>query len=122
MSDESFDAVTVAFGGGNFENLEKWLSEIYRVLKPGGQAYILEFSHPTVFPFKQLYFFYFLKVLPFLGKMFSKDNSAYTYLPESVKKFPSGSLFEKKLKDLQFKEINTKKLTLGIASIYRGTK
>src|SRR5699024_11111007 len=90
FSDGTFDAVTVAFGVRNFENLEKGLHDIRRVLRPGGKAIILELSNPTVFPIKQLFQFYFNKITPAMGKLISKDNRAYTYLPESVAQFPDG--------------------------------
>jgi demethylmenaquinone methyltransferase/2-methoxy-6-polyprenyl-1,4-benzoquinol methylase len=90
---ECFDAVTVAYGVRNFENLEKGLADINRVLKPGGKAVILEFSKPKVFPVKQLYHFYFNYITPGIGKLFSKDARAYTYLPESVAAFPDGAAF-----------------------------
>jgi len=93
FEDNTFDAVTVAFGVRNFENLEKGLSDIYRVLKPGGKAVILEFSNPKKFPIKQLYNFYFKFITPTIGKFFSKDSSAYEYLPESVAQFPDGQKF-----------------------------
>lgn len=122
FKDNNFDAVIVAFGVRNFENLEKGLSEMNRVLKPGGKAVILEFSKPTVFPFKQLYHFYFRWVLPKIGKIVSKDNAAYTYLPESVNEFPFGNQFLEILKKTGFKNTTCKPLTLGISSIYIGEK
>lgn len=117
-----FDAVTVAFGVRNFEDINQGLSEIYRVLKPNGACLILEFSKPTQFPLKQLYNFYFTQILPLSGKFFSKDESAYTYLPESVKAFPSGKEFTEILQNIGFKTIKLKKLSFGIASIYFATK
>ena len=93
FEEDSFDAVTVAYGVRNFENLEKGLADICRVLKPGGKAVVLEFSKPKVFPVKQLYKFYFNYVTPSIGKLFSKDARAYTYLPESVAAFPDGATF-----------------------------
>lgn len=122
FEDNNFDAVIVAFGVRNFENLEKGLSEMNRVLKPGGKAVILEFSKPTVFPFKQLYSFYFRWVLPKIGKIVSKDNAAYTYLPESVNEFPFGNQFLEILNKTGFKNTTCKPLTLGISSIYIGEK
>ncbi|MGI8893606.1 MAG: bifunctional demethylmenaquinone methyltransferase/2-methoxy-6-polyprenyl-1,4-benzoquinol methylase UbiE [Bacteroidia bacterium] len=118
----SFDAVTVAFGVRNFENLDKGLSEMYRILKPGGLAVILEFSKPTAFPFKQLYNFSFKNILPSIGKIFSDDKQAYTYLPDSVQAFPYGQNFLNHLSKAGFKEGKSKKLTFGIASIYTGRK
>jgi len=122
FEDNTFDAVIVAFGVRNFENLEKGLSEMNRVLKKGGRAVILEFSKPTVFPFKQLYNFYFRWILPKVGKLVSKDNAAYTYLPESVKEFPYGDDFLKILDKTGYKNTTCKPLTLGISSIYVGEK
>lgn len=122
FEDNKFDAVIVAFGVRNFENLEKGLKEMNRVLRPGGKAVILEFSKPTVFPFKQLYNFYFRWILPKIGKLVSKDNAAYTYLPESVNEFPFGNDFLNILTKTGFKNTQCKPLTLGISSIYVGEK
>jgi demethylmenaquinone methyltransferase/2-methoxy-6-polyprenyl-1,4-benzoquinol methylase len=119
---DTFDAVTVAFGVRNFENLEKGLAELYRVTKPGGKIAILEFSKPQTFPLNFLYNFYFKYILPFIGKMISKDMSAYSYLPESVEKFPFGEAFLSKLKNAGFNNTQWKKLTFGISSIYIGVK
>jgi demethylmenaquinone methyltransferase / 2-methoxy-6-polyprenyl-1,4-benzoquinol methylase len=120
--DASFDAVTVAFGVRNFENLEKGLSEIHRVLKPGGMIMVLEFSKPGRFPVKQLYGTYFRYILPAIGKMISKDNAAYSYLPASVKAFPDGQDFLNILNSTGFTNNCQKPLTFGIASIYTGLK
>lgn len=122
FDDNNFDAVIVAFGVRNFENLEKGLTEMNRVLNTGGKAVILEFSKPTIFPFKQLYNFYFRWVLPKIGKLVSKDNAAYTYLPESVNEFPHGQDFLDVLAKTGFKNTRCKALTLGISSIYIGEK
>ncbi len=122
FEDNTFDAIIVAFGVRNFENLEKGLSEFYRVLKPNGVAVVLEFSKPRSFPFKQLYNFYFNRILPVFGKIISKDQSAYTYLPESVKKFPDGQDFLSLLTSLGFKNKKMKSLTLGISTIYMAEK
>lgn len=118
FKDEEFDAFTVGFGVRNYENLEQGLSEMKRVLKPNGVGAILEFSKPRVFPIKQLYYAYFKWIMPLLGKWFSKDSSAYTYLPESVMAFPEGEDFEDICKKVGFKHLKTKALTGGIASIY----
>ena len=117
-----FDAVTVAFGVRNFENLERGLQEMHRVLKGGGKLVVLEFSKPTIFPFRQLYNFYFKYILPIIGKLTSKDNRAYTYLYESVQAFPDGDKFLTVLNKIGFKDIQCKPLTLGICSIYIGYK
>ncbi|MFC5272046.1 bifunctional demethylmenaquinone methyltransferase/2-methoxy-6-polyprenyl-1,4-benzoquinol methylase UbiE [Adhaeribacter terreus] len=118
----SFDAITCAFGVRNFENLEKGLSEMNRVLKPGGRVVILEFSKPTAFPMKQAYNFYFKNILPVFGKMISKDQSAYTYLPESVQAFPDGRSFLGILDKVGFKQTQWQSLTFGICSIYTAIK
>lgn len=122
FSDQSFNILTSAFGVRNFENLDKGLDEMFRVLQPGGVALILEFSKPIHFPFKQFYNFYFFNVLPFIGRIFSKDNSAYTYLPESVDAFPDGKEFLKKMRQAGFDNVVQKRLTFGVASIYIGEK
>ncbi len=118
----SFDAAIVAFGARNFEHLEKGLSEMCRVLRKGGKIVVLEFSKPTVFPFKQLYFFYFRTVLPLIGKLISKHREAYDYLPESVMKFPAGSEFLEILQKVGFVSVKEERLTFGIATVYVGTK
>lgn len=117
-----FDAVTVAFGVRNFENLNKGLFEIFRVLKPGGMIVVLEFSRPRKFPFKQLYRFYFKFILPKIGRVVSSDKAAYTYLPESVEAFPDGEDFIHILHQVGFKNTQCRSLTFGISSIYIGTK
>jgi demethylmenaquinone methyltransferase/2-methoxy-6-polyprenyl-1,4-benzoquinol methylase len=122
FEENKFDAVTVAFGVRNFENLEKGLVEIFRVIKPGGMVVVLEFSRPRKFPFKQLYSFYFKIVLPRIGQIISKDKVAYTYLPESVEAFPDGQDFLRILNSIGFKETACKTLTFGISSIYTGRK
>jgi demethylmenaquinone methyltransferase/2-methoxy-6-polyprenyl-1,4-benzoquinol methylase len=122
FEENKFDAVIVAFGVRNFENLDQGLTEMYRVLKPGGRMVVLEFSKPHMFPFKQLYHFYFTFVLPKIGKVISKDPAAYTYLPESVQAFPDGKNFISILDRLGFKDTLCKPLTLGISSLYTGIK
>ena len=122
FSDNSFDAVIVSFGVRNFENLQKGLSDMFRVTKPGGYCLILEFSNPRKFPMKQLYTFYSKYCLPFLGKIISKDPSAYTYLPESVKAFPDGPEFIQIFKSVGYSETNWIPMTGGICSIYIGQK
>lgn len=119
---ESFDVAIVAFGVRNFEDLDAGLAEMNRVLKPGGEIVVLEFSKPKSFPFKQIYNFYFNNVLPLFGKLISKDNAAYTYLPESVKVFPEGEAFLKRLQGNGFDSCTSKPLTAGISSIYHGIK
>lgn len=122
FGENNFDAVTVAFGVRNFENLEKGLAEIYRVIKPGGMVVVLEFSRPRTFPFRQLYSFYFKFILPKIGRFISSDKAAYTYLPESVEAFPDGDGFLHRLNSVGFKNTKCKALTFGISSIYTGLK
>ncbi len=120
--DNTFDAVTVAFGVRNFENLEKGLSEIHRVLRPGGKAIILELSNPTAFPVKQLYNLYFHKIVPAFGRLISKDSSAYSYLPESVAKFPDGERFAQITDKVGFASTIVKPQTFGFCTIYEASK
>jgi len=117
-----FDAVTVAFGVRNFEHLERGLAEMYRVLKPGGQVVILEFSRPARFPMKQLYRFYFKQILPWVGGVLSGDRQAYAYLPASVFAFPEGETFLKILSSVGFEQVSQQRFTCGIATLYVGKK
>ena len=118
----TFDAVSVAFGIRNFENLERGLSEIQRVLKPNGRAVILEFSMPERFPIKQLYALYFKHLLPAIGKAVSKDGNAYSYLPLSVEQFPKPKVFLRMLAEKGLENGMAKPLSFGIASLYTSTK
>lgn len=118
--DATFDVVTVAFGVRNFEHLELGLKEMCRVLRPGGKVIILEFSMPEHFPMKQLYKFYFRHILPTLGGWISGNKNAYTYLPESVMKFPQGQTFLDIMKNCGFETPIQRKLSFGIASLYVG--
>ena len=118
----SFDAVTVAFGVRNFEHLEKGLSEIHRVLKPNGIFVILETSVPTKTPFKQGYKFYTKFILPAIGKLFSKDRSAYSYLSESASLFPFGEVLNNILRQIGFIDVNDHPQTFGVATIYTASK
>jgi demethylmenaquinone methyltransferase/2-methoxy-6-polyprenyl-1,4-benzoquinol methylase len=120
--ENKFDAVIVAFGVRNFENLEQGLAEMLRVLKPGGRMIVLEFSKPNKFPFKQIYNFYFKFILPKIGRLISRDPAAYTYLPESVQAFPDGQAFTSILDRLGYKQTSCKPLTFGISSLYTGIK
>ena len=122
FEDASFDALTVGFGVRNYENLEKGLSDMLRILRPGGKAVILEFSKPKKFQIKQVFGFYSKRVIPFLGKLISKDKRAYAYLPESVEAFPEGTDFETIMTKLGYKEVNSILLSGGIATIYMGLK
>lgn len=117
-----FDAAIVAFGVRNFENLQKGLREVLRVLKPGSPFIILEFSKPGHFPVKQLYNFYFKRILPKIGRLFSKDKSAYRYLPESVLSFPEGKYFLGEMRTAGFQSTKQKRMTFGVATIYFGIK
>ena len=119
---QTFDAVTVAFGVRNFEHLEKGLCEICRVLKIGGKVVILEFSVPQNRFFRGFFNFYFFRVLPFLGRLLSKDSQAYNYLPDSVQSFPHGAEFKKIMEKCGFSEIRIKPLTFGIVYIYTGIR
>lgn len=121
FSKGEFDAATVAFGVRNFENLEKGLKELRRVVKDNGNIYILEFSKVEGL-LGPLYMFYFKNILPQIGKLVSKDNRAYTYLPDSVNAFPFGEKMKRILLDVGFSTVEYKKLSLGIATIYKATK
>jgi demethylmenaquinone methyltransferase/2-methoxy-6-polyprenyl-1,4-benzoquinol methylase len=120
--DNMFDAAMVAFGVRNFEDLEKGLLEMNRVLQPGAPLLVLEFSKARRFPIKQLYAFYSFTFLPFIGKMISKDARAYNYLPESIKAFPSGGDFLSIMKQCNYDDRRQIPLTSGIATIYIGHK
>ncbi|WP_247237679.1 bifunctional demethylmenaquinone methyltransferase/2-methoxy-6-polyprenyl-1,4-benzoquinol methylase UbiE [Telluribacter sp. SYSU D00476] len=122
FSDNYFDAVIVSFGVRNFENLLAGLSDMNRVMRPGGTCVIVEFSKPRSFPFRHLYNFYFKYILPTIGKIVSKDSSAYTYLPESVQAFPDGRDFLTIFEQAGFKNTKCIPLTFGICSIYTGQK
>ena len=118
FKDNTFDAMTVGFGVRNFGNLEKGLSEMHRVLKNGAPLVVLEVSEPDTFPIKQIFSIHFNYILPFVGKIFSKDDRAYSYLPESVKAFPKGTKFVEILKKVGFKNVKYKPLTFGICAMY----
>ncbi|MBI3134939.1 MAG: bifunctional demethylmenaquinone methyltransferase/2-methoxy-6-polyprenyl-1,4-benzoquinol methylase UbiE [Bacteroidetes bacterium] len=117
-----FDAFTVGFGVRNFENLEKGLGEMLRVLKPGGTGVILEFSKPKKFPVKQYFRFYSKYIIPKVGSAISKDKSAYAYLPESVAAFPEGQDFTAIMEKVGYRDITSKLVSGGIATIYVGKK
>ncbi|GIV59311.1 bifunctional demethylmenaquinone methyltransferase/2-methoxy-6-polyprenyl-1,4-benzoquinol methylase UbiE [Rhodocaloribacter litoris] len=121
FSDSQFDAVLVAFGVRNFENLEQGLRQIARVLRPGGVLVVLEFSRPRRFPVKQLYRFYARHILPRVGRSLSRNEGAYQYLPDSIAAFPDGPHFLDIMEKAGFKDLRWKPLTFGIASLYKGT-
>ena len=122
FADNNFDAITVGFGVRNFADINKGLHEMHRVLKPKGMLVVLEFSKPKIFPIKQVYQFYFSFILPLVGRLISKHSIAYTYLPDSVEKFPEGQTFLEMMKKNGFVEVRQIPLTFGIASLYLGNK
>jgi demethylmenaquinone methyltransferase / 2-methoxy-6-polyprenyl-1,4-benzoquinol methylase len=122
FDDNIFDVAMVAFGVRNFSDPRKGLSEMKRVIRDGGMIMVLEFSKPSGFPFKPLYNFYFRNILPLFGRFFSRDKAAYTYLPDSVMKFPDNEEFLKLLVQAGCSDTHQIKLTGGVASIYTGTK
>lgn len=122
FADNSFDATMAAFGVRNFANVRGGLEDMARILRPGGKMMVLEFSKPTIFPFKQLFNLYFKYILPFIGKLTSKDKKAYGYLYESVQAFPEGQDFLDLLTDIGLKNAQCTKLSLGICSIYTAIK
>ncbi len=122
FDDETFDAAMVAFGVRNFEDMNQGLAEILRVLKPGGLLVVLEFSKPRSLVFKKIFNFYFFRILPFIGSLFSKDASAYSYLPESVNTFPDRIDFLDIMRKVGFTDTCFEELTMGIACLYCGKK
>jgi demethylmenaquinone methyltransferase / 2-methoxy-6-polyprenyl-1,4-benzoquinol methylase len=120
--DGSMDAAIVGFGARNFEHLAQGLGEMYRVLRQGGRIVVLEFSRPAHTPFKQMYFFYFRRILPVVGRAVSKNKEAYTYLPDTVMRFPEGDDFCAILRKIGFCSVRQERLTFGIATIYTGDK
>lgn len=122
FDDNTFDALTVGFGVRNYGDLKKGLSEMLRVVRPGGKLVILEFSKPKKFPVKQYYAFHSKYIIPTIGKMISKDTSAYTYLPESIQAFPEGVDFKMIMKEIGYKDVYSLLCSGGIATIYVGTK
>ena len=118
----SFDAVTAAFGVRNFENIEQGIAEMFRVLKPGGHLMILELSTPEHFPMKQLYPIYSKTIIPFIGRLFSKEKAAYSYLPESIKVVPQGKVMEELLARQGFTQAKARTFTFGICSLYTASK
>lgn len=122
FADGSFDAVTVAFGIRNFEELDKGIAEMCRVLTPGGHMVILELSTPDRFPMKQLFTIYSKVVIPLVGKFISKDHSAYTYLPQSIHAFPQGEVMQEVIRKAGFSEVSFERLTFGICTLYIAKK
>ncbi len=122
FEEKQFDVTMVAFGVRNFESPEKGLSEMFRVLRVGGIAMILEFSRPESFPFRSVYHFYFKRILPLFGKLFSKDGSAYGYLPDSVSTFPESDQFLALMNKAGFSNLFQRRMTGGIATIYIGQR
>ena len=122
FDDHVFDAAMVAFGVRNFENINQGLAEILRVLKPGGLLVVLEFSKPQSLFFKKIFNFYFFRILPFMGRLFSKDVSAYSYLPESVNAFPDRIDFLDIMRNIGFTDTCFEELTMGIVCLYYGKK
>lgn len=120
--DAYFDAITVAFGVRNFEDLALGIAGMVRVLRPGGRLFVLEFSRPQRTPFKQVFRFYFHHVMPLIGRLVSRDHDAYSYLPESVDAFPQGKAFEEILGTSGLKEVRSRLLTFGVATLYTARK
>lgn len=122
FANNTFDAITVAFGIRNFDNLDRGLAEMCRVLIPGGHLVILELTTPDRFPMKQLFGIYSKVVIPVLGKMLSKDNSAYRYLPQTIKAFPQGEVMQGIISRAGFGQVHFRRLTFGICTLYTATK
>ena len=122
FADASFDAVTVAFGIRNFEHLDRGLREMCRVLRPGGHLVILELSTPTRFPMKQLFALYSKAAMPLMGRTISHDDSAYTYLPESIRAFPQGEVMQESIHRAGFSQVSFRRLTFGLCTLYMATK
>lgn len=122
FEDNTFDAYTVGYGVRNFENLRKGITELNRVLKPGGHGYILELSEPTKFPMRQLFLFYFRVIMPIMGRLVSKDHRAYTYLPESVAAFPEGPKFKEMMEQCGYDNVEFIPLSGGISTLYIARK
>lgn len=122
FADGTFDTITIAFGVRNFEDLHRGIRGMVRVLRPGGRLFVLEFSKPQQTPFKQFFRFYFHRVMPLIGRLVSKDDAAYTYLPASVDAFPQGKHFEAILAECGLREVRSRRLTFGVATLYQARK
>jgi demethylmenaquinone methyltransferase/2-methoxy-6-polyprenyl-1,4-benzoquinol methylase len=122
FSDKTFDAVSIAFGLRNLSSVEGGLKELKRILKPGGRVAILEFSKPVVPGFRALFQFYFTRVLPRIGGLVSGSHSAYSYLPDSVSRFPDQELLAQMMREAGFAEVEYKNLTGGIAALHTGER
>ena len=122
FADETFDAVTIAYGARNLENLDKGLSEICRVTKPGGHLLLLELASPKSAPMKQLFWLYSHIMIPFLGRFFSRDTQAYKYLTDSVEAFPQGEVMEGIIRKAGFNQVSWRRYTFGICTMYLATK
>ncbi len=122
FADGSFDAAIVAFGARNFEHLDLGIAEMRRVIREGGKIVVLEFSRPRIFPFRQIYFLYFRHLLPLVGRLVSGHAEAYTYLPDTVMRFPEGEAFCAVLREAGFTDVREERLTFGIATIYTGIR
>lgn len=122
LADDTFDAATVAYGVRNFPDLERGLSELRRVLKPGGRLVIIELTSPKSFPMKQLFWIYSHVLMPLIGKVVSRDSSAYTYLPATMEVFPQGEVMQEILKKVGYTDVKFKRYTFGLSTLYTAAK
>lgn len=122
LADDTFDAATVAYGVRNFPDLERGLSELRRVLKPGGRLVIIELTSPRRFPMKQLFWLYSHVFMPLVGKIVSRDSSAYTYLPATMEAFPQGEVMQQILQKVGYTDVKFKRFTFGLSTLYTAAK